>query len=227
MCVVFFQPFKRCANCFAMDKSFHTEKSGFPRPRILMKRFLPSRSSSQEELQPLDDVRAERATIALSVGLSWPPDRYTKTRGRPSWRQLWERALQEHILDDHELPHGVRPQRPVWWRSGEAIDRLLTHEELAHTKTPRAATAAPATPLKTSPAAVVRSAARSTSTPSLATGSSTCWTSGGENGDGTCSGVCARSSVCAPGCSTGSTRTLPIAGSGARHEQRRAAGEAC
>ena len=71
---------------------------------------------------------------------------YTKqTRGRPSWQQLWERALQDHIMNHHELPHGIRLQRPVWWRPGEAIDRPLTHEELAHTKTPRAATAAPAT----------------------------------------------------------------------------------
>ena len=80
--------------------------------------------------------------------------------------------------------------------------------------------------LKTSPAAVGRSAARSTSTRSLATGSSTCWTSGGESGDGTCSGACARSSVCAPGCSTGSTGTLFAAGNGACHEQRRLAGDA-
>ena len=35
----------------------------------------------------------------------------------------------------------VRLQRPAWWRPGEAIDRPLTHEELAHTKTPRAAAA--------------------------------------------------------------------------------------
>ena len=96
----------------------------------------------------LDDVRAERAAIALSVGLSWPPDRYTKqTRGRPSRQQLWERALQDHILEHHELPHGVRLQRPVWWRPGEAIDRPLTHEEIAHTKTPRAAPATPAAAL--------------------------------------------------------------------------------
>ena len=197
-----------------------------------MDRFVSKRSSSSVDLDAssLDDVRAERAAIALSVGLSWPPDRYTKqTRGRPSRQQLWERALQDHILEHHELPHGVRLQRPVWWRPGEAIDRSLTHEELAHTKTPRAAPGTPAAAhsLKTSPAAVVRSAARSRSTPLPAIGSSTCWTSGGESGDGTCSGACARSSVCAPGCSTGSTRTLPIAGNGARHEQRRLAGGLC
>ena len=65
--------------------------------------------------------------------------------------------------------------------------------------------------LKIIPAAAVRSAAKSTSTPSCATGSSTCWTTGGQNGDGACSGACARSSGCAPGCSKGSTRTLRFA----------------
>ena len=105
-----------------------------------MQRFLSSRSSSQQELQPVEDLRAERAAIALSVGLSWPPDRYTKTtRGRPSRQQLWERALQEHIMNHHELPQGIRLQRPAWWRPGEAIDRPLTHEELTHIKTPCAA----------------------------------------------------------------------------------------
>ena len=98
-----------------------------------MKRFLSSRSSSQQELQPVENLRAERAAIALSVGLSWPPDRYTKTsRGRRSRQQLWERALQEHIMNRHELPQGIRLQRRAWWRPGEAIDRPLTHEELAH-----------------------------------------------------------------------------------------------
>ena len=98
----------------AMDKSFHAQKSVFPRPRIPMKRFLSSRSSSQQELQPVDDVRAERAAIALSVGLSWPPDRYTKTRrGRPSWQQLWERALQEHIMKSPRPPAGIHLQRPA------------------------------------------------------------------------------------------------------------------
>ena len=104
-----------------------------------MDRFVSKRSSSSVDLDASsrDEVRAERAAIALSVGLSWPPHRYTKqTRGRPNRQQLWERALQDHILEHHELPHGVRLQRPVWWRPGEAIDRPLTHEELAHTKTP-------------------------------------------------------------------------------------------
>ena len=193
-----------------------------------MDRFVSKRSSSSVDLDAssLDDVRAERAAIALSVGLSWPPDRYTKqTRGRPSRQQLWERALQEHIMNHHELPHGVRLQRPAWWRPGEAIDRTLTHEELAHIKTPRAAPAAANVEDEPSGSASKRRKIRVD--PIAATGSSTCWTSGGESGDGTCSGACARSSACARECSTGSTRTLPTAGSGARHEQRRAAGELC
>ena len=128
-------------------KSFFALKQVFsPRPRLPMKRFLSSRSSSQQELQPVENLRAERAAIGLSVGLSWPPDRYTKTsRGRPSRpsrQQLWERALQEHIMNRHELPQGIRLQRPAWWRPGEAIDRPITHEELAHIKTPCAALSA-------------------------------------------------------------------------------------
>ena len=110
-----------------------------------MDRFVSKRSSSSVDLDAssLDDVRAERAAIALSVGLSWPPDRYTKqTRGRPSRQQLWERALQDHIMNHHELPQGISLQRPAWWRPGEAIDRTLTHEELARIKTPCATPAA-------------------------------------------------------------------------------------
>ena len=53
------------------------------------------------------------AAIALSGGLSWSPDRHAKSVFRPSVYQRWERALQEHILHHHELPHGVRLQRPA------------------------------------------------------------------------------------------------------------------
>ena len=111
-----------------------------------VQRFVSRRSSSSVDLvsSSLDDVRAERAAISLSVGLSWSPDRRRRSRGRTSWQQHWERALQVHILHHQELPHGVRLQRPVWWRPGETIDRPLTHKEIAHVKTPRAALAAPA-----------------------------------------------------------------------------------
>ena len=220
--------FKKCHS----EVFSRTQTSVFPVEVFAMDRFVSKRSSSSVDLDAssLDDVRAERAAIALSVGLSWPPDRYTKqTRGRPSRQQLWERALQDHILEHHELPHGVRLQRPVWWRPGEAIDRPAHNTRRSPTPrlpVPRQPLQPPHS-LKTSPAAVVRSAARSRSTPSPATGSSTCWTSGKPSGTGTCGGACARSSAFARECATGSTRTRPIAGSGARHEQRRAAGEAC
>ena len=39
----------------------------------------------------------------FTLSLSRPPERYTKTRGRPSWQQLWERALQDHILTPLQL----------------------------------------------------------------------------------------------------------------------------
>ena len=141
--MLFFSFYQTNLKCVTL-KSFFALKQVFPpRPRLPMKRFLSSRSSSQQELQPVENLRAERAAIGLSVGLSWPPDRYTKTsRGRPSRQQLWERALQEHIMNRHELPQGIRLQRPSWWRPGEAIDRPLTHEELAHIKTPCAAPSA-------------------------------------------------------------------------------------
>ena len=58
-----------------------------------------------------DDVRTERAAITQSVGLSWPPDRRWLSAGRLGWHQLWERAVEEHILHHHKLPHGVRLQR--------------------------------------------------------------------------------------------------------------------
>ena len=114
------------------------------------------RSSSSQSLATSahDDVRAERAAIALSVGLNWPPDRYTKgTRGRPTRQQLWERALQEHIIKHHELPQGTRLQRPAWWRPGEAIDRPLTYDERVHIETPCAAApcAAAAAPVEDAP----------------------------------------------------------------------------
>ena len=95
-----------------------------------MQRFVSMRSSSSVDLDSssLDDVRTERAAIALSVGLSWPPFKRRRSAGRPSWQQLWERALQEHILHHHELPHGVRLQWPDWW----ALP--LAHEEIADVK---------------------------------------------------------------------------------------------
>ena len=203
---------------------FRTQTKVFsPWPRLPVKRFLSSRSSSQQELQPVEDLRAERAAIALSVGLSWPPDRYTKqTRGRPSRQQLWERALQDHIMNHHELPQGIRLQRPAWWRPGEAIDRPLTHEELAHIKTPCAAPAA--APVEDEPSSSASKRRKVHVDPVARDWFLDMVDQWKPSGAGTCGGACARSSACAPSCSSGSTRTLPTAGSGARHEQRRGRG---
>ena len=98
-----------------------------------MQRFVSKRSSSTVDLASssasslLNDVRAKRAL------------------GRPRVQQRWERALEEPILHHREFPHGVRSQRAGWWRPGETIARLLTHEEIAYTSTPCAALTAPAT----------------------------------------------------------------------------------
>ena len=115
-----------------------------------MQRFVSRRSSSSVDLDSssLDDLRAERAAVALSVGLSWPPHRRRRSAGRPSWQQLWERALQEHILHHHELPRAVRIQRPGWRRPGDAIARPLSHEEIANVSTRSA-------PLPPTPAAAL------------------------------------------------------------------------
>ena len=172
-------------------------------------RFVSMRSSSSVDLDSstLDDMRAERAAIALPVGLSWPPVK----RRRSSWQLLWERALQEHILHHHELLRAVRIQRPDWWRPGGAIARTLTHEEIAYVSTPWSSFSHPLQPLhslKTSPAAARQNAAKSRSTPSCATGSSTCPATGRQKGNGACRNPWVRSGACVPECSTGSTRTL-------------------
>ena len=203
-------------NCHGQVFS-RSKKCFFPQPRIPMKRFMSSRSSSQQELQPVDDLRAERAAI---VGLSWPPDRYTKTRcGRPSWQQLWERALQDHIMNRHDLPQGIRLQRPAWWRPGEAIDRLLTHEELAHIKTPCAAAA----PVEDEPSGSA-SKRRKVHVDPIARDwfldMLDQWKTERRWDMRRC--LCEVQRLC-----PGVFRTLPTAGSGARHEQRHLAEEAC
>ena len=191
---------------------FRTQTSVFPVEVFAMDRFVGKRSSSSGDLDAssLDDVRAERAPIALSVGLSWPPDRYTKqTRCRPSKQQLWERALQDHIMNHHELPHGIRLQRPDWWRPEGAIDRPLTHEEIAHTSTPCATPQRGKTPQN--PRRPLR--ARLVPRHVLPHGAHrSAWV---------------RSGACVLGCSRGSTRTLLTTGKAARHEQHRSAGELC
>ena len=79
-----------------------------------------------------------------------------------------------------------------------------------HSSRPHRPAAPPLHSSKTSPASAARSAAKSTWAPPCATGSSTCWTSGGQIGDGTCSSACARSGACALGCSTGPEHPVPL-----------------
>ena len=156
-----------------------------------MVRFVSKRSSSSLNLDAssLDDVRAERAAIALSVGLSWPPDRHAKPRGRPSGggppeapassstgNALFRTTSSSTTSSDTASACSARP-------GGDQEKPSTGRSHTRNSPTPRLTVPRqplqPPHSLKTSPAAVVRSAARSTSTPALATGSSTCWTSGG------------------------------------------------
>ena len=172
-----------------------------------MQRFVSKRSSSSVDLysSSLDDMRAERAAIALSVGLSWPLDRRRRSVRRPGWQQHWERALQKHIFHHQELPHGVCLQRPVWWRP----DRLHQHSLCRLS-------------LSGSPIGSGTKRRKAQVDPI-----STCHTSGRHNDNGAGRSACAKSSGCAPGCSTGSTRTLATAGNAAHEQQRRSAGKVC
>ena len=130
----------------------------------------------------------------------------------------------------HEPPRAPAGHQPA---APGLVATRRSHRPAAHTRGARpdqerlVPPPRPLKTIKTSPAAAHRSAARSSWIPSPATGSWTWWTSGRPSDAGTCGGAYARSSVCAPECSTASTRTFPTAGSGARHKQRRAAGEAC
>ena len=96
-----------------------------------MDRFVSKRSSSSVDLDAssLDDVRAERAAIALSVGLSWPPDRYTKqTRGRPS-RQL---ALGTSSTGPH--PRAPRASTRCPLAAPVLVATRRSHRPAAHTR---------------------------------------------------------------------------------------------
>ena len=154
-----------------------------------------------------------------------PPDSWSGfllarwSGGRPSPRLL--------VWVGHQLHGGGPPDAPAGSSSGIVLSRSTSSDRTHTRRSPTPVLPVPPQPpqppplLKTSPAAAAHSAAKSTSTPSSATGSSAWWTRGRRNGVGPCSGACARSSGCAPGCSTGSTGTLPIAGNAAQHEQHR------
>ena len=101
---------------------FFTFKS-FAQTVFDIKRFMSSRPSSQQELQTLDDVRTERVAVALSVGLSWPPVKRQRSAFRPSFQEAWELAVQQHILQFHELPDGAYLTRAAWWRPGQSVVR--------------------------------------------------------------------------------------------------------
>ena len=135
------------------------------------------------------DARSAQPAAALGTSSSGP---HHEPPRAPAGHQLAAPGLVATRRSHRPAAHtrGARPHQDSPYRHSRASNPQPLHS------------------LKTSPAAVGRSAARSRSTPSPATGSSTCWASGRPRGDGTCGGACARSSTCAPGCSTGSTRTL-------------------
>ena len=91
-----------------------------------MKRFMSWRTSSQQELQPLDDVRAQRAATSLSVGLRWPPARHPRLPGRPTFQEAWERALQ-HILQQSRTPAQCMSQPPRLVASWSASRETAPH----------------------------------------------------------------------------------------------------
>ena len=72
---------------------------------------------------------------ALSVSVRQQAILLVSLSARVKWWP-WERSLQDHIFHHHKLPHGVRLQRPSWWRTGETVAKPLTHEEIAHVSTP-------------------------------------------------------------------------------------------
>ena len=74
-------------------------------------------------MQTLDDVRTERAAVALSVGLSWPLVKRQRSAVRPTFQEAWDRAVQQHILQFQDLPDGAYLTRAAWWRPGQPVVR--------------------------------------------------------------------------------------------------------
>ena len=75
----------------------------------------------------------EKAALAASLSVPWPPGKLTAGRGagRYPFQLLWEQALSQHILHKHELPDGVRKKRPQWWKPGDPLTKPLRGEEVA------------------------------------------------------------------------------------------------
>ena len=192
---------------------FHAQK-------VFPKCFLPL---------PLDAVLRQQALFLLARRRAGRAARHRTvcwSRGRPSWQQHWDGNVLFRSTSSTTM--SARMVSAYRSRVGSNQETPSPHRSLRR-RSPTS-TLRPPQPLhssKTNRAAAVRSAARSTSTPSCATGSSTCWTSGRHNDDGARSSACAKSSACAPGCSTGSTRTLPTAGNGAHQQKHRSAGRLC
>ena len=104
-----------------------------------MQRFVSKRSSSSVDLasSSLDDVRAEGAAIALSVGLSCHEagkgNRSDAPAGSSAGNVLC-RSTSSTIMSS--------PMVSAWWRAGETIAQPFTDEEIVYTSTPCATPAA-------------------------------------------------------------------------------------
>ena len=107
------------------------------------------------------DARSAQPAAALGTSSSGP---HHEPPRAPAGHQLAAPGLVATRRSHRPAAHtrGARPHQDSPYRHGRASNPQPLHS------------------LKTSPAAVGRSAARSRSTPSPATGSSTCWASGGE-----------------------------------------------
>ena len=98
---------------------------------LSMLRCVSKRSSLSVDLASSSLGRAGRAGRHCPVCWSELATSQTATvRWTP---QLGERALQEHILQNQELLHGVRLLLPGWWRLGETIARPRSHTRRSST----------------------------------------------------------------------------------------------
>ena len=96
-----------------------------------MDRFVSKRSSSSVDLDSSssDEVRAERAAIALSVGLSWPPDRCTKQTRGPT-------QLAAALGTPSSGPHPRPPRASAWcpFAAPGLVATRRSHRPAAHTR---------------------------------------------------------------------------------------------
>ena len=148
-----------------------------------MERFVSRRSSSSVDLDPssLDDVRTERAAIALSVGQTGGGGRADAPPGSSSgnvlFRSTSSTTMSSPMLSAYSGRVGGNQETP-------SFDRSHTRRSPIPARPVPPQTPRPHQTLKTSPAAALQNATKSRSTPSCATGSSTFWTSGGQKAVG-------------------------------------------